>query len=415
MPDIPPIFATAGPTEWASPPEWMNVHYLLDAERCPRSVALRYSWYATIWKRQGYPEKPHVASLVGQIVHTSVERIASRLAKKGHRGLGDIGAVQVLRELGGYSFVISQVTDAVLRGLSDNPRLSCQKEKLFTAVRNRASVIREQVQVLVSRMTWDAITTNQAAMAALTSNSAYFAKARGPLWPGLHFEAELRDAALKFRGVADTIEVGQTGCTITDFKIGTKSENHEFQLRVYALLWQKDFESNPAGTPATKLVLSYPRADQRVPVPREAELADLSKELKRRSETVRAEIRNSSPKANLSIENCSRCQVRQLCTQYWTKDRQKSVAVPSLDACFDDIEIVLSARRAETLWEAECSASSVLQQGSRVLVRVPASETVAQRYFISNQRVRLTDALVSARDEELPLVNITAATEFLFL
>jgi CRISPR/Cas system-associated exonuclease Cas4 (RecB family) len=345
-----------------------------------------------------------------------VERIASSLAKKGYRGLGDLCAAQVLRELGGYSYVISQVTDAALSGLSDNPRLIRQKEALFTDVRNRASIIREQVQVLVSRMTWEAVPINQAAIEGVIGTSAHFAKTRGALSPGLHFEAELRDTALKFRGIADSIEVAQTGCTITDFKTGTKSENHEFQLRVYALLWQRDFELNPAGRTATKLILSYPCAGQSVPVPTESELADLSKDLKTRSETARAEVGSSSPKANLSIENCGRCQVRQLCTQYWTKDRQKSSAVPDPDACFDDIEIVLSTRRVETLWEAECVASSVLQQGVRLLVRIPASEIVAQERFTSGQRVRLTDAFVSARDgEDLPLVSLTAATEFLFL
>jgi CRISPR/Cas system-associated exonuclease Cas4 (RecB family) len=324
-----------------------------------------------------------------------------------------LGAVQVLREMGGYSLVISRITEAALINLQDNPRLGRQREVLHAAVRTHAPLIREQVQVLVSRMTWEAMDTSQRAM---TPNLGSFSRTRGALWPGLHFEAELKDATIKFRGIADSIEVGQIGCTITDFKTGTKSENHEFQLRVYALLWQKDSELNPTEKPATKLILSYPRADQSVPLPTESELVDLSKELKRRSEKVRAEIDNSSPKATLSIENCSRCQVRQLCTQYWTKDRQKASAVPTLDACFDDIEMVLGARRVETLWEAECSASSVIQQGSRILIRIPASETVAQQRFISGQRVRLTDALVSARDaDELPLVNITAATEFLFL
>src|SRR5260370_38803517 len=115
MPNIPPIFTTAGPTEWASPPEWMSVHYLLAAERCPRSVAHRYSRYTTIWKKQGYPEKPHVAFLIGRIVHTSVERIASELAKKGYRSLSDLGAVRVLREMGGYSLVISRTAPRSLK------------------------------------------------------------------------------------------------------------------------------------------------------------------------------------------------------------------------------------------------------------------------------------------------------------
>jgi CRISPR/Cas system-associated exonuclease Cas4 (RecB family) len=413
MPNIPPIFTTTGPTEWASPPEWMSVHYLLAAERCPRSVALRYSRYAMIWKKQGYPEKPHVASLIGRIVHTSVERIASELAKKGYRSLSDLGAVQVLREMGGYSLVISRITEAALITLQDNPRLGRQREVLHAAVRTHAPLIREQVQVLLSRMTWEAMGTSQR---AVTPKLGSFCSTRAALWPGLHFEAELRDATIKFRGIADSIEVGDSGCTITDFKTGEESENHEFQLRVYALLWQNDSELNPAGRPATKLTLSYPRADQNVAVPTESELADLSKELNSRCETVRKEIGMSLPKANLSNENCSRCEVRQLCEQYWTAARHKASAVPTLDASFDDIEIVLGAKRVETLWEAECSVSSVIRKGSRILVRVPTSETLAQQCFIGGQRVRLTDVLVSARDaDELPLVNITAATELFFV
>jgi hypothetical protein len=262
-------------------------------------------------------------------------------------------------------------------------------------------------------MTWEAMGTSQR---AVTPKLGSFCSTRAALWPGLHFEAELRDATIKFRGIADSIEVGDSGCTITDFKTGEESENHEFQLRVYALLWQNDSELNPAGRPATKLTLSYPRADQNVAVPTESELADLSKELNSRCETVRKEIGMSLPKANLSNENCSRCEVRQLCEQYWTAARHKASAVPTLDASFDDIEIVLGAKRVETLWEAECSVSSVIRKGSRILVRVPTSETLAQQCFIGGQRVRLTDVLVSARDaDELPLVNITAATELFFV
>jgi CRISPR/Cas system-associated exonuclease Cas4 (RecB family) len=346
MPNIPPICTATGPTDWASPPEWMSIHYLLAAERCPRSVALRYSRYTTIWKKQGYPEKPHVSSLIGRIVHSSVERIASELAKKGVRSLSDSGAVQVLREMGGYSVVVSRVTEAALISLQDNPRLDRQMGVLRAALRTNAPRIREEVQVLLSRMTWEPMDTSQR---AITRNLGSGSTTRGALSSGLHFEAELRDAALKFRGIADSIEVGKTGCTITDFKTGGESENHEFQLRVYALLWQNDSDLNPAGRPATKLTLSYPRADQNVTVPTQAELADLSKELNSRSEMVREEIGTSLPKANLSIENCGRCEVRQLCAPYWTTSRQNAPDIPAQDAKFDDIEIVRCSTSGDTL------------------------------------------------------------------
>src|SRR6267154_2593149 len=134
MDATPAIWTTRSPAIWANAPEWMNFHFLIEAERCPRSVALRYSSYPTIWKRRGYPDKPTISSIFGQIVHSSVRRIVHELARRGCQSLRDPKAIQILKTIGGYSRVISENTNSLLDRLRDNPRFSRTREATSTAL-----------------------------------------------------------------------------------------------------------------------------------------------------------------------------------------------------------------------------------------------------------------------------------------
>ena len=120
--EIPAVFTTLTPTEWQAPPEWMNFHYLVRAEQCPRSAALRHATYSQLWSRRGYPDKPTLAALAGMVLHRAIARIIRALADDGLDSFKDPRSVAILKSLGGYSKVIATSVQDVTKSLAGNPR-----------------------------------------------------------------------------------------------------------------------------------------------------------------------------------------------------------------------------------------------------------------------------------------------------
>jgi hypothetical protein len=422
----------------------MSFHFLIEAEQCPRSTALSRGIYPDLWNKNGYPRKPHLAALSGRITHIVVSRIALELARRGCASLCEAKAVQILKELGGYTKVIVQSTDALLNSLVGNPRFEAVRQHTTSRLRAQVSQIREQVQVLMSRLSLqeNALSPPIRDKPTMPSSNAP-AVTRKPLGLGAHFEVELRDEQLRWKGIADMLCIGDDGCTITDFKTGERFDDHELQLRIYALLWARDNELNPSGRPATSLVLSYPHGEHEVThLDSVLEESALATDLRTRTAAVRQALQSPEPKANVSEENCRTCEVRHLCNEYWSAIGPKSVdtsaraghsGIPELfserrdqwlaktasktatkQTLFDDIEVILQRRRTDITWEAECWASTVLQPRSRILLRLPVTAASFGDQFQPGDRIRLTDALLAAPEPGgLPLVQALANTELL--
>src|SRR5208282_6846346 len=109
----PTVLVTTPPVQWAPVPDWSSFWWLIEVETCPRRVALRTANYPALWDRTGYPPKPNVAALLGQIVHAAVGTITTTLRSRGVASVRDADAVSILRELGGFSQVISRVVNDV--------------------------------------------------------------------------------------------------------------------------------------------------------------------------------------------------------------------------------------------------------------------------------------------------------------
>src|SRR5262249_42276332 len=97
-------------------------------------------------------------------------------------------------------------------------------------------------------------------------------KSRRPLINGSYPEILLEARQIGWQGIADLITISADQCEIRDFKTGLNRDDHEFQLRVYALLWWRDVELNPTGRLADSLVLSYGGTELRVPAPNRDQL-----------------------------------------------------------------------------------------------------------------------------------------------
>jgi hypothetical protein len=388
----------------------MNFHFLLEAEKCPRRAALRRSHYEELGARFGYPDNPTSSLLIGRITHASVALIASQLAKRGCTSIRDPRSVGVLKELGGYSRMITEVANRILADLSDNPRVDRIREALSTGVRSRLPTVREQVQVLLARMAW----VPNVDTPPLSRHPNEGAKDRLPLKNGTHFEVELRSLLLQWRGIADLIQLNDMECVITDFKTGEKLEQHRLQLLVYALLWRDDTQLNPDGHLPSRLVISYPQGVEIIAPVKSRELDELAELLKSRTSIVRKEFEATPPRAVLGPTNCPSCDVRILCRDYWTSERRAKCGA-TLREDSDDVQVILTRKLGQSTWEAESRLSNIFQEPTKVLLRVEDGDTVLQKQFSEGRSLRLTNAVHAARDpHESPVVRITNYTEPLF-
>ena len=211
-------------------------------------------------------------------------------------------------------------------------------------------------------------------------------------------------------------------CEIRDYKTGAPSDDHRFQLRVYAWLWSKDQEANPKGTLVDSLVISYHDHEVRVAVPDAEDLRVFEEEIKMRTAKALNALAATPPAARPKAENCSSCTVRHLCDEYWSWDGRKGLdgchQRDSSEGSFSDVELTISGRHGPRSWDAFAHAGSDEASAGPVLLRI--GELPFDLH--PKQRVRVLDAYQPAessmakRAEEgdVAVVTIGARSE-LFL
>lgn len=410
--EISAIYTTLSPTEWQPPPEWMNFHYLVRAELCPRSAALRHATYAQLWNRRGYPDKPSLAALSGMVMHRAIARIIRALADGGVDSFQDPRSIAILKSLGGHSKVIAESVADVTKSLAGNPRFELVRSSSVARLNNRIPAIREQVQLQLSRLKWKLQPPSVDLADDLDSDAV--ASGRLPLEQGTHFEIELRHPGIKWRGFADLIELRDDSCTIEDFKSGEPSDDHLLQLQIYALLWSHDEELNPAKTAIDRLVICYPNGDRIVPYNKK-DGGKLDQELRARTDAVRKAVSGPGSQANLHAERCPKCDVRHLCSDYWTAKRPASVGGASAERVqLDDIQLTLRSRKGQNTWSTECQLSNHIRIGSTVLLRWTPKDCAALDHLLPGSEVRLSGALISySEDARLQVVSCSTSTDLI--
>jgi PD-(D/E)XK nuclease superfamily len=111
---------------------------------------------------------------------------------------------------------------------------------------------------------------------------------------------------------------------ISDFKTGEANpEEHEAQLRFYALLWWLRFRQVPAG-----LELLYPGETRRIDPPSPNALEEEANHLRAEIGAIVDVLNKPPPPARPSLEGCQYCPVRQLCPEYWTSPITKALRCP---------------------------------------------------------------------------------------
>ncbi len=401
------LWLVAGPKVWPAAPEEMSVSTLGEIEVCPRRWALTSGAYPELWDRRGYPPRLSMGSLTGSVVHLALEILTKALVRGGCSSADDVGAVQVMRELGGYSRLINECVQRVLSRFADNPRVAPRLDVALRSLRSQVPQMRAEAQSLVGRVKL---------RRAVTASGETVARdhLRRPLVPGTYSEIELAAHSIRWHGTVDLLTVTESGCEIVDFKTGAKDDAHEFQVRVYAMLWSRDCELNPTTRPVERLTLCYPTGEVRVDPPTSTELDALERELDDRRRAALRALGTLPPEARPSVGNCRYCAVRHLCEEYWQPATARSLAAEDSDrAPFMDLQVSIGARHGPSSWDGVVEVAQHVPTGRQIVVRTPSPEVG----FSSGDRIRLLNVHVStvAEDTSHPAVGTLTAMSEAFL
>src|SRR4051812_35316763 len=96
---------------WPNPPPLWSYSSLRDAEVCPRRWMLSRATYPGIWDKPGFPQRPLIAALAGDVVHNALELLLRELHSRGCSSIRDADAASAMRELGGFSQIVESQID----------------------------------------------------------------------------------------------------------------------------------------------------------------------------------------------------------------------------------------------------------------------------------------------------------------
>ncbi|MDE0100581.1 MAG: PD-(D/E)XK nuclease family protein [Truepera sp.] len=370
----------------------MSYSTLLDLEACPRRWALSAAAYPSVWKERGYPRPPQRATLEGTVVHLSLQRITRALVERGCPSLSDESAVSTLRELGGYTEVVLGSLELALQPYEGNPRADPVLEGIHHRLSAQVPELRSRVQRLLARIR----PAERRAGKWETTVSHPGVESRSQLLHGSYAEVEIRAIEMGWRGFADLLTLSSSRCEIRDFKTGVPKQEHESQVRTYALLWARDSDLNPEGRLADKLVLSYNKGDIEVPAPDEREIHRLEGELQRRTAEALANLQTDPPEARPSRQNCKYCPVRHLCEEYWYSHARQKASNESAKNGLGDVQIGLTGQHGPSSWDGVIESGPDLKVSGPILLRT----TSLQFELKPGQRVRLLNVHIRAPEEE---------------
>ena len=246
---------------------------------------LKHSDYESIWDKPGYPPRLNAAAVAGSVVHSAAEIILKQLKTDGVDSTRSNAAAQSMRKLGGFSAVLAEALNDVVQKEGANPRFTEFKTAFLKQMEVRMPRMREALQEILA----DRRLLPSAGSGAFASVPRQSGSQRRGLWHGTHFEVDLRDAGLMWKGRVDMLILSEDGCTITDIKTGQRDDSHRLQLHIYALLWDADGELNNRHTPVISLQLSYGAGVVFVNLPTQDDATALKEDLLERTIRIRQE------------------------------------------------------------------------------------------------------------------------------
>lgn len=386
------IWYASRPKAWPDPPSLMSFSTLFVLEACPRRWALSSASYPGTWSQPGYPRALSLAAIEGTAVHMALEILSKAMSDSGCPSVADGSAVKVLKELGGYTVLLERCVENALQAHSGNPRALPALERTRRLLAARIPDLRTKVQSLLSRVRLE----SRNVIDSSVDIGQHEHNKRTVLSYGSYAEVELRAPDISWHGYADILTLSATHCEIRDFKTGTPKDEHQFQLLIYALLWWRDRDLNPSARLANRLVVSYDDRDIEIQAPGVDALCSAQEELRKRTTAALATLKHKPPEARPSSKNCSYCNVRHLCEEYWEHHMESRRGDDTSEEQCTDLQIKLSARHGPSSWEGVVESSSSLKTGRSTLLRT--SNLLFELH--PGQRLRLLNIRLSVPRED---------------
>ncbi|GAB5903140.1 RecB family exonuclease [Mycobacteroides chelonae] len=389
---------------WPPAPEHWSYSSLKDIEACPNRWMLSRADYPDIWESRGYPQLPAVATIFGQVVHSVIERLGYELGAAGISSPGVSDVVGLLSSLGGWQKIVLDAIEHQISRLDGNPRVSTERvNRVRDDLLRRLSEAADQVKTLLGRAEFPRVRESRTTASSEIAGSGSLTR-RVPIGAGAHAEQDVTAAGLRMTGRVDRLTVDDDGVTITDFKTSQSQQDHDEQVRLYALLWFLDEQANPSGRLATNLVVAYPTGERSVAAPDREELRTLESATAARIEAADAIIRQQAPAAIPGDDNCRHCNVKHLCDVYWAAI-PPAVAEVSADDWFDFEGRILRQNGTKS-WFAE----PVVGPPTEVLVRTVETDAP----FPVGGRVRLLGVRRSQDpdDDDRLVIAMVATSEW---
>lgn len=343
--------------------------------------------------------------IAGELIHLGLSTIVRAMAKRMCTSIQDPRAVAVLRDMGGFHHIIQTCTESVLRREAANPRASPFLAEISARLETEAPTLRERLQALLSQVRlvaagWNGIT------------SVNHSDVAGGLRNGSYSEVELHAREIGWKGRADLISISRNACEILDFKTGRPKPDHEFQIRLYALLWKLDESVNPDGRRADSLGIIYSHGRTAVPAPTDGELLLIKDAILSRAGRAVEATKAGLPAAKTDSGFCIFCDMRQLCDEYWDSLRRKDGVDSARGPILVDAEIILVSRAGPRSWRGVIEASVSRGNGTQILVRNASRNSTIQVLMERSHRLRILRAAFPAtprrNEEEMLVLNATS-------
>lgn len=387
---------------WPATPTLWSYSSLKEMEACPRRWMLSRADYPDIWARRGYPSLPVTAAIFGNVVHGVIERLTRALTTAGVRSPAAGDVVGVLGSLGGWRGIVLDAVERELARFDDNPRVSTERvERVRSELVRRAPEAADQVKAFLGR---GILPTGAASEPSDEGAATDAPRRRMPAGPGVHAERTVTAEALRVTGTIDQLVLDDTGVTVTDFKTGSEDDAHDEQVRLYALLWQLDKQTNPGSQPVTHLRVVYPSHERSVAVPDAAQMHALEVATAERVADADQLTAAPPPPAAPSEETCRYCRVKHLCDAYWSAI-PPAVSAASPEQWFDFEGTVLRPNGSRSWFVAMAT-----DPAAEVLIRTVETDVP----FPIGQRVRLLGVRRS-QDPDKPdrlVISMVATSEW---
>lgn len=377
------------PTRWAEPPTLFSFSSLQSIRQCPRRWQMINSEWG-IHKR--FPERPQPSAIEGQIIHEALDKLARELGKCGHPPIGSLAFQAAIESCGFWDFFAEKINywNTNLASHSQAGYRYTLQTKPRDLANQAIRLFREQYQPKTSQasnevplplpLTKVSSETEQGLLSLLNEKGALS-------------ELRLEHPSLPVMGIIDLIILDDAGfTTIVDFKTGMRKTSHEEQLYLYAVLWWRVTNNQPA-----KIIVQYLDTHWETLL-KEDDL--LAAEENVSNEIYQAvEILEQQPASAKTSQDCLYCPIRPRCEEGWAFC-QKQISHGLVKRQID-LEVTVVSSPTSTGFLGTCPTGKTV---SIVYTNAVAFSFPRLEY---GRTFRLVDAAISKNGEEIEVLPWT--------